>query len=129
MAGDWSLIKLALLVNVAVVLAVWFMLYVTFPKRVRHALARNATRLDGTISPRRLRIEKQALYRWSGDVLFAGLIMLLVVNVVLFAMHSFVVPFPVAQEQVAESSLVTGTNEHPSTPMATTADRLHFLPL
>ncbi|MDG2013260.1 MAG: hypothetical protein P8J33_07135 [Pirellulaceae bacterium] len=96
MPSDEWLIRLMLLIDIAMVISVSLTVYFSFPKLISEMLTANRMRLDGTISADRSELESTALSRWRNNVIFWGLISLLLANAAIFACHRFIMPIPIA---------------------------------
>jgi hypothetical protein len=65
------------------------------PIAIKRAIRANCIRLDGNWSPNRERIEKGAIWRLRGSLLFAFLLVVIPVNCGIYLLHSRVIPIPI----------------------------------
>ncbi len=96
MPQDAWLIWLMLWIDIALILSVALTAYFSFPKPLSEIMNTNRIRLDGTKSDYRSAIESAALSQWRNNVLFCGLLALLIANCMIFGCHRFIMPLPIA---------------------------------
>ena len=96
MPQDVWLIWLMLWIDIALILSVALTAYFSFPKLLSEIITTNRIRLDGTKSDYRSAIESAALSQWRNNVLFCGLLALLLANGVILGCHRLIMPLPIA---------------------------------
>lgn len=96
-----STLFLPVLIEAVAVLACVELLMRNLPSTIRAAIAENTRRLDGTWSRRRERIEKRAQHKLRWNLIVVFVLLLVPGHVLLYGIHTYVIPLPVGLDAVA----------------------------
>lgn len=99
---------LLFVIEAVAVLACVELLIRNMPKTIQASIAKNTKRLDGTRSRHRERVEKRALQKLRWDLLVVLLLIAAPGNLLLFAIHAYVIPLPIGLDAVAVFSTTPG---------------------